>query len=137
MPAKTSCASWLRAPAPSAIVVWVGLPLTTKVPLAAAAALAADKPRMSASSSRRSRWRTANTRAVAALCAMIITKQETATGSSARVSLQVTTGIPITGSPPGTRPITVMPRPAKSYVALAAIVPTTAISATGSRGAKR
>ena len=68
---------------------------------------------------------------------MIITKQEAATGSSARVSRQVTSGSVIDGSPPGTGPITAMPRPAKSYAALAAIVPTTAISATGSRGAKR
>ena len=52
--AKTSCATWLRAPAPSAIAVWVGLPLTTKAPLSAAAALAAESPRMSAFSSTRS-----------------------------------------------------------------------------------
>ena len=32
MPAKTSCATWLRAPALSAIAVCVGLPLTTKRP---------------------------------------------------------------------------------------------------------
>ena len=54
-PANTSCASWLRAPARSAIAVCVGLPLTTNAPLRAAAAFAAESPRMSASSSTRSR----------------------------------------------------------------------------------
>src|SRR6516225_4753778 len=62
-------------------------------------------------------------RDVAALCAMIITKQEAATGSSARVSLQVTSGSPIEGSPPGTGPTTAMPRSAKWNAALATIVP--------------
>ena len=50
-PANTSCATWLRAPARSAMAVCVGLPLTTNVPLSAAAAFAADSPRMSALSS--------------------------------------------------------------------------------------
>ena len=52
--ANTSCASWLRPPARSAMAVWVGLPLTTKAPPSAAAALAAARPRMSAFSSTRS-----------------------------------------------------------------------------------
>ena len=43
-PANTSCATWLRAPARSAIAVCVGLPLTTNVPLTAAAAFAAAQP---------------------------------------------------------------------------------------------
>src|SRR5208337_4042979 len=41
--AKASCATWLRAPASSAMAVWVGLPLTTKAPLIAAPALAAAR----------------------------------------------------------------------------------------------
>ena len=49
--ANTSCATWLRAPARSAMAVCVGLPLTTNAPLSAAAAFAADSPRMSAFSS--------------------------------------------------------------------------------------
>ena len=53
-PAKTSCAIWLRAPVLSAIAVCVGLPLTTKVPLTAAAAFAVANPRMSESASTRS-----------------------------------------------------------------------------------
>jgi hypothetical protein len=39
-----SWASWLRPPALSATCVWVGLPLTTKVPDNAAATLAAPRP---------------------------------------------------------------------------------------------
>src|SRR5215472_9488971 len=62
-------------------------------------------------------------RDVAALCAMIITKHEAATGTSARISLQVTSGNPIEGSPPGTGPMTAMPRSAKWNAALAIIVP--------------
>jgi len=119
------------------MAVCVGLPLTTNAPLTAAAAFAADSPRMSASSSTRSRYCSANTRDVAALCAMITTKQEAATGSNAKVSSQVTSGNPIAGSPPGTAPMTAMPRSAKPNMALAAIVPTTAMSATGAAGEKR
>src|SRR6516162_8349184 len=68
---------------------------------------------------------------------MIITAQEAATGSSAIVSPQVTSGSPIDGSAPGTGPITEMPRAAKPNAALAAIEPTTAKSANGQRGATR
>src|SRR5437016_12598821 len=42
MPANTCCASWLRAPARSAMAVCVGLPLTMNAPLTAAATFAAD-----------------------------------------------------------------------------------------------
>ena len=48
---KTSWATWLVAPTWSAMAVCVGLPLTTKVPLNERHALAAARPRMSASSS--------------------------------------------------------------------------------------
>ena len=68
---------------------------------------------------------------------MITTRHDAATGMSARISLQLASGNAIVGSPPGTGPMTAMPRPAKSNAALAAIVPTTAISATGRRGAPR
>ena len=68
---------------------------------------------------------------------MITTKQEPATGSNAKVSSQVTAGNPIAGSPPGTGPMSAMPCSAKPNMALAAIVPTTAMSATGTAGAKR
>ena len=68
---------------------------------------------------------------------MITTRHDAATGMSARISLQLASGNAIVGSPPGTGPMTAMPRPAKSKAALAAIVPTTAISATGRRGAPR
>jgi hypothetical protein len=39
-----SWASWLHPPALSATCVWVGLPLTTKLPESAAATLAAPRP---------------------------------------------------------------------------------------------
>jgi len=44
-----SWASWLRPPALSATWVWVGLPLTTKLPDSAAATLAAPRPTRSVS----------------------------------------------------------------------------------------
>jgi hypothetical protein len=52
------------------------------------------------------------TRDVAALCAIIITKHDAATGNSARVSLQLTSGNLIDGNPPGTGPMTAIPRSA-------------------------
>ena len=79
----------------------------------------------------------AKARDVAALCAMIITKQEPATGSSDKLWLQVTFGNPNDGKPPGTGPITAMPCAAKPNVALAQIVPNTAKSETGRYGATR
>ena len=42
--AVAKCANWLLPPAVSTMAVWVGLPLTTKVPLRPAAASAAHKP---------------------------------------------------------------------------------------------
>src|ERR1700746_1654161 len=44
MPANTSWASWLRAPARSAMAVCVGLALTTNAPLTAAAAFRHREP---------------------------------------------------------------------------------------------
>ena len=46
--------AWLRPPAVSTIAVFVGLPLTTNVPLQPAARLASDKPTRSTFSSKRS-----------------------------------------------------------------------------------
>ncbi len=111
--ANASCAIWLRAPRRTAIAVCVGLPLTTNVPLIAAPIFAADNPRMSASSSTLSWKRAAKPYEVAALCAMMITKHDAATGSNARISLQVTFGSPKGGKPPGTMPMTAMPWLAK------------------------
>ena len=48
-------------------------------------------------------------RAVAALCATIITKHDAATGSAAPVSRQLTSGSPRCGKPPATGPMTAMP----------------------------
>ena len=76
-------------------------------------------------------------RAVAALWAMIMTKHEAATGSSATVSAQVTSGHASDGRPPGTGPMTAKPRAARSSQALAAIMPTTRTRAAGKRGANR
>ena len=92
------------------MAVWVGLPLTTKAPLRAAAALAAEIPRMSAFSSTLSRYRAAYAPEVAALCAMIITKHDPATGKRARISLSEACGNLIDGRPPGTSPMTAIPR---------------------------
>ena len=50
-------------------------------------------------------------------------------------SRQLTSGRPSARQPPGNRPMTAMPWPAKSNAALAAIAPTTAKSGPGSRGA--
>src|ERR1700678_4672680 len=79
----------------------------------------------------------ANARDVAALCAMIITKHDPATGSSDRTSLQLTRGSPIDGNPPAIGPTTATPRSARCNTLLAAIVSTTATNDRGQRGAKR
>ena len=73
-----SWASWLRPPAPSATWVWVGLPLTTKVPENAAATLAAPRPTRSVSCAECSSYFPAYARAVAALWARITTNIDTA-----------------------------------------------------------
>ena len=91
------------------MAVCVGLPLTTKAPLTAAPALAAAKPRMSAFSSTRSLKIVAYTREVAALCAMIMTKHDAATGTRSRDSRQLTSGHLSDGRPPGTGPMTAKP----------------------------
>ncbi len=49
--AVATCATWLRPPELSIMVVCVGLPFTTNEPLSAAAAFAADRPARSAFSS--------------------------------------------------------------------------------------
>ena len=54
-----SWAIWLRPPALSTISVLVGLPLTTKVPVMPAAALASPRPTRSTSSSKLSPYRMA------------------------------------------------------------------------------
>jgi len=64
---------------------------------------------MSASSSTRSLKIVAYTREVAALCAMIMTKHDRATGSRSRVSRQFASGHLSDGNPPGTGPITAKP----------------------------
>ena len=66
---------------------------------------------------------------------MIMTKHEAATGVSASVSLQLTSGHLSDGNPPGTGPMTGKPRSARWNQALAAIAPTTRTSAAGKRGA--
>ncbi len=135
--AVASCAICVVAPARSPIADCVGLPLTTNAPESAAAAFAADRPRMSAFSSTRSWCRVAIARAVAALCAMMMRKHDPATGISVTTSVHVATGSASAGSPPSIGPRVAMPRPAKSNAPLAAIAATTAMSGTGSRGSQR
>ena len=74
-------ATWVLPFCSSRIWVLVGLPLTTKVPLRPAAMLAPLSPTMSRLMSTRSPCRVAKLREVAALWAMIRTKQENATPS--------------------------------------------------------
>jgi hypothetical protein len=47
-----SCETWLRPPAPSTISVFVGLPLTTNVPVMPAAKFAVPSPTRSTFSSK-------------------------------------------------------------------------------------
>ncbi len=108
--AKTSCATWLLAPALSAIAVWVGLPLTTKAPLSAAAALAAERPRMSAFSSTRS---LCFDRIDARCRGALRDDHDEARGGDRekRQRLAPAHVRPLNdGSPPGTGPITAKPR---------------------------
>ena len=69
-------ASWVRPFCSSRIWVFVGLPLTTKVPLRPAAKLAPDRPTMSRFTSTDCPCFIAKLRDVAALWAMIRTKHE-------------------------------------------------------------
>ena len=71
-------ASWVRPFCSSRIWVLVGLPLTTKVPVSPAAKFAPDSPTMSRLTSTLSPCFIAKLRDVAALWAMIRTKQENA-----------------------------------------------------------
>ena len=64
---------------------------------------------MSALVSTSSSYCCANTRAAAALCAMIITKHEAATGTRSRHCCHVTDGQRSGGRPPATGPSTAMP----------------------------
>ena len=72
-------ATWVVPPCSSRIWVLVGLPLTTNVPASGRPrALAPARPTMSRLTSTRSPCFIAKLRDVAALCAMIRTKQENA-----------------------------------------------------------
>ena len=72
-------ATWVLPFCSSRIWVFVGLPLTTNVPDSPAARFAPLSPTMSRLMSTRWPCRVAKLREVAALCAMIRTKQENAT----------------------------------------------------------
>ena len=94
----------------SRIWVLVGLPLTTNVPLRPAARLAPLSPTMSRFTSTRWPCFIAKLREVAALWAMMSTKQEKAIPSTLGMSLQVMpSGSPIGGNPPVTEPTTATP----------------------------
>ena len=75
-------ATWVRPFCSSRIWVLVGLPFTTNVPVSPAAKLAALSPTMSRLMSTRWLCRMAKLREVAALWAMISTKQENAIPST-------------------------------------------------------
>ena len=95
---------------PSRIWVLVGLPLTTKVPVRPAATFAALSPTRSWLTSTCSPCRAAKLREVAALWAMMSTKQENAIPQDPGISLQsMPWGRPIGGKPPWTGPTTATP----------------------------
>ena len=103
-------ASWVRPFCSSRICVLVGLPLTTKVPLRPAARLAPLSPTMSRLMSTASPCLNAKLREVAALWAMMSTKQDRAVGSTLGTSDQeMPDGRPIGGKPPCTAPTTATP----------------------------
>ena len=94
-------AIWVRPFCSSRIWVLVGLPFTTKVPLSPAAKLAPLSPTRSRLTSTRWPCLIAKLREVAALWAMIRTKQEKAIPSTLGTSLQVIpAGSPMGGKPP-------------------------------------
>ena len=128
-----SWASWLRPPALSATWVWVGLPLTTKLPESAAATLAAPRPTRSVSWLKASSYFPAYAREVAALWARMTTNNDTAVPMSAAGSCQPSAGSPRCGSPRGTGPSTATPRPARPAARLTMIAAITAISRPGIR----
>ena len=98
-------ATWVRPFCSSRIWVLVGLPFTTKVPVSPAAKLAPLRPTMSRFTSTRWLCFMAKLRDVAALWAMIRTKQENAIPRTFGMSLQVIpSGRPIGGNPPCTGP---------------------------------
>ena len=126
-----SWASWLRPPALSATWVWVGLPLTTKLPEKAAATLAAPRPTRSVSSLNASSYFPAYAREVAALWARMTTNNDTAVPRSAAASCRPSAGSARCGSPRGTGPSTATPRPARPATRLTMIAAITAISRPG------
>ena len=107
-------ASWVRPFCSSRIWVLVGLPLTTNVPLRPAAKLAPDSPTMSRLMSTGSPCFIAKLREVAALCAMMRTKQEKAmpmivAALAVMSDMVMPCGRPIGGKPPCTAPTTATP----------------------------
>ena len=134
MAAVVRLASWLRPPAPSTIWVLVGLPLTTKVPLRPAPALARPSPTRSTFSSNGSSYFAAYAREVAALWASTTTKMAPPVPSRPTNCGQVTEGNPKLGRPLGTTPSVATPSAARSSCQLTTIAPTTAMSAPGMRG---
>ena len=116
----------------------VGLPLTTNVPVTPAAALANERPTRSRFTSTRSPCFIAKLRAVAALCAMMRIRQDTAIGTTWTASEKLTPlGSPTGGKPPCTAPTSSTPWLAALSAADSAIVTITAMSAPGTFWANR
>ena len=103
-------ATWVRPFCSSRICVLVGLPFTTNVPVSPAARLAPLRPTRSRFTSTRWPCFIAKLRDVAALCAMIRTKQDTAIPRTFGMSLHaIPSGSPTGGKPPCTEPTTATP----------------------------
>ena len=130
----TSCATWLRPPAPTTICVFVGLPLTTNVPVTAAARLAAAEreqvgvgvdllvePRRVGPRGRRTLSEDHDEHRGGEWAARRPGRRGRSAGSARP------------GSPAGTAPSTATPRSDSPRTASATIAATTASSATGIR----
>ena len=131
-------ATWVRPLCSSRIWVLVGLPFTTKVPLSPAARLAPARPTMSRFTSTRWLCFIAKLREVAALWAMMRTKQEKAIPRTLGTSLQVIpSGSPIGGNPPCTAPTTATPCAEASRLLDRMIDAITATTAPGTTGRNR
>ena len=136
--AMVKLASCVRPFSSSRIWVLVGLPLTTKVPLSPAAKFAPDSPTMSRLTSTFWPFFMAKLREVAALWAMISTKQENAMPMQIPMfAMLMPCGSPIGGKPPWTDPTMATPSACASMADEMPIDSTTATIAPGTLGTNR
>ena len=131
----TALAIWVWPFWSSRISVFVGLPLTTKVPVRPATRFAPPSPSRSRSTSTCWPCRAAKLRDVAADWATMMTKQAKAIDAALGTSPQARpAGMPSGGKPPATSPTTATPCPDATVTAETTPASTTATMAPGIAG---